>query len=54
LSEEKLDVGEYEVHIKVKGNRPAAHLLCKDIENSCQLARKYLGLQIEDKIILKK
>lgn len=48
------DVGEYTVSIHIKGKRQNAHFLVKDIENSCDLARKYLELEIEDKTVLKK
>ena len=47
------DVGEYVVNIHIKGKRQNAHFLVKDIQNSCDLARKYLELEIEDKAVLK-
>jgi len=48
------EIGEYEVYIKVKGKRTNAHFLVKDIENSCDLAEKYLDLEIKKKSVLKK
>jgi hypothetical protein len=49
LTEKKEDIGEYSVTIKIKGKRENAHFLVKDIENSCDLAEKYLDLEIEIK-----
>jgi hypothetical protein len=48
------DIGEYEVHIHIKGPRSNAHFLAKDIQNSCDLARTYLDLDIKCKLALKK
>jgi len=48
------DIGEYEIHIYIKGQRSNGHFLAKDIENSCDLARRYLDLEIECKLTRKK
>jgi len=48
------EIGEYELYIKIKGKRPQAHFLVKDIENSCDLAEKYLDLEVKEKSVLKK
>jgi len=46
------EIGEYTIYIRIKGKRPNAHFLVKDIENSCDLAERYLGLEIGIKTIL--
>lgn len=48
------EAGEYTVSIHVKGKRSNAHYLVKDIENSCDLAEKYLDLAVNIKIVMKK
>jgi len=48
------DIGEYSVQIRVKGPRSNAHFLVKDIENSCDLAEKYLDLEVEIKVVMRK
>ena len=45
---------EYSVSTRIKGSRPNAHFLVKDIENSCDLAEKYLNLEIDIKTTLKR
>jgi len=45
---------EYSVSIRIKGKRENAHFLVKDIENSCDLAEKYLDLEIDIKTVMKK
>jgi len=46
--------GEYTISIRIKGKRANAHFLVKDIENSCDLAEKYLDLEIDIKTVMKK
>lgn len=47
------EIGEYEVHLRIKGRRSSAHFLVKSIEDTCDLAEKYLDLKIEKKVALK-
>jgi hypothetical protein len=48
------EIAEYTVSIRIKGPRSNAHFLIKDIENSCDLAEKYLDLEIKKKTVLEK